>query len=110
MNKDMQRMMKQAQKMAAQMQEAQTELAQETFEGAAGGGVVKATVKGDGQILAIKIDPGVFDGAPDTDDIEMLEDAVVAAISQAMTKVAEAQEAKMGPLGGGLGGLGLPGT
>lgn len=106
MNKDMQRMMKQAQKMAAEMQEAQSELAEEEFEGAAGGGAVKATVKGDGQVLAIKIDPGFFEGMPDADDIEMLEDSVVAALSQAMTKVSEAQEARMGPLGGGLG---LPG-
>jgi DNA-binding YbaB/EbfC family protein len=110
LNKDMQRMMKQAQKMAAQMQEAQSELAEESFEGAAGGGAVKATIQGDGQIVAIKIDPGFFEGVPEADDIEMLEDSVVAALRQAMDKVAEAQESRMGPLGGGLGGLGLPGT
>lgn len=107
MSRDMQKMMRQAQKMAAQMQEAQAELAGRSFEGAAGGGAVKATVMGDGRIASIKIDPGFFEGEPDADDIEMLEDAVLAALNQAMDKVQEAQQGALGPLGGG--GLGLPG-
>jgi DNA-binding YbaB/EbfC family protein len=111
MNKDLQKMMKQAQKMATEMQKAQAELAEQSFEGAAGGGAVKATVTGDGRVVAINIDPGIFEGEPDADDIEMLEDSVVAALNQAMDKVQDAQESVMGPLGGGgLGGLGLPGT
>lgn len=105
----MQKMMKQAQKMAAQMQQAQSELAEQSFEGTAGGGAVTATVMGDGQIVSIKIDPGFFEGEPDGDDIEMLEDAVIAALNQAMGKISEAQESAMGPLGGAQGGLGLPG-
>ena len=109
--KDMQRMMKEAQKMAAEMQKAQAEIAEVEVEGSAGGGVVRATVTGDGQgVLGVVIDPEFFEGAPDADDIEILGDSVTAALNDALTKARELQEQALGPLAGGMGGLGgLPG-
>lgn len=107
--KDMQRMMKEAQKMAAQMQEAQAELAEEKFEGSAGGGAVKVVVTGDQRIVNVTIDPSLFDGEPDADDIEMLGDTVTAAVNDALGKATEAQQEALGPLAGGMGGMGLPG-
>jgi DNA-binding YbaB/EbfC family protein len=109
MNRDMQRMMKQAQKMAADMQKAQEELAEAEFKGSAGGGAVTVTATGDGQVLSVEISPSFFEGEPDADDIEMLGDAVTAAVNDALTKGREAQAEMMGPLAGGLGGMGLPG-
>jgi DNA-binding YbaB/EbfC family protein len=105
--KDMQRMMKQAQQMAAQMQEAQAALAEQEYEGSAGGGSVKAIVTGDLALVGVTIDPAVFDGEPDQDDIEMLGDTVTAAVNSAMEKAREAQAEALGPLSGGMGGLGL---
>ncbi|MBA2274480.1 MAG: YbaB/EbfC family nucleoid-associated protein [Actinobacteria bacterium] len=103
-------MMKQAQKMAAEMQKAQAEIAEVEVEGSAGGGAVRATVTGDGQVLSVVIDPAFFEGAPDADDIEILGDSVTAALNDALTKARELQEQALGPLGGGMGGLGgLPG-
>jgi DNA-binding YbaB/EbfC family protein len=108
--KDMQRMMKQAQKMAAEMQQAQAEIAERRFEGSAGGGAVKALVTGDNQVLSVTIDSGFFDGEPDADDLEMLGDTVTAAVNDALAKVQAAQQEAMGPLSGGMGGMGgLPG-
>ena len=109
MGKDMQRMMKQAQKMAADMQRAQEELAAQEVEGSAGGGAVKATVTGDQRVVRVDISPDIFDGEPDSDDLDMLGDAVTAAINDALDKVREMQADALGPLAGGMGGLGLPG-
>jgi DNA-binding YbaB/EbfC family protein len=108
--KDLQKMMKQAQKMAAEMQAAQAALAEETFESSAGGGAVKAVVSGDQRVLSVTIDPEVFDGEPDVDDLEMLGDTVTAAVNDAMGQAKAAQEEAMGPIAGMGGGLGLPGT
>lgn len=105
----MQRMMKQAQKMAAEMQKAQEALAETEVEGSAGGGAVKVKATGDQQIVSVIIDPEVFDGEPDADDIEMLADTVTAAVNDALDKARAAQEQALGPLAGGAGGLGLPG-
>ena len=107
--KDMQRMMKQAQQMAADMAKAQEEIAQQEVEGSAGGGAVKVTASGDQRILSITIDPDIFEGEPDADDIEMMGDTVTAAVNDALSKARELQEKAMGPLAGGLGGMGLPG-
>ena len=107
--KDMQRMMREAQKMATEMQKAQAELAEVEIEGSAGGGAVKAVVTGDQRVVSITIDPEVFEGAPDADDIEMLEDTITAALNDALSNARDAQEKAMGPLAGGLGGMGLPG-
>ena len=105
--KDMQRMMKQAQKMAAEMQQAQAELAEQQFEGSAGGGMVKAVVTGDLALVSVAISPDSFEGEPDADDIEMLGDTVTAAVNAAMEKAREAQAEALGPMSGGLGGMGL---
>lgn len=109
MGKDLQRMMKQAQQMATQMQKAQEELADAEFEAAAGGGAVKVVATGDQRIVRIEIDAGVFEGAPASDDIEMLADTVTAAVNAALEKARDAQAEALGPLAGGMGGLGLPG-
>lgn len=102
---NMQQLMKQAQKMQQQLVEAQAKLAETEVEGSAGGGLVSATVTGSGEVLRLKIDPK----AVDPDDVESLEDLVVAAIRDAAGKAQELQASTMGPLAGGLGGLGLPG-
>lgn len=107
--KDMQRMMKQAQQMAAEMQKAQEGLADIEVEGSAGGGAVKVRATADQQIVGIEIDPDIFEGAPDEDDIEMLSDTVTAAVNDALNKARDAQAEALGPLAGGLGGMGLPG-
>jgi DNA-binding YbaB/EbfC family protein len=109
MSKDLQRMMKEAQKMAAQMQKAQDELATQEVEGSAGGGAVTVVVTGDQRVVSITIDPGFFEGEADADDVEMLGDTVTAAVNDALDKAREAQAEALGPLAGGAGGLGLPG-
>ncbi len=93
---NMQAMMKQAQQMQQRLQE---EIAQIRVEATAGGGMV--TVKMDGQknVLAVKIDPEV------AGDVEMLQDMVLAAVNEAVKKVEQESQAKMG---GMLGGMGLP--
>jgi DNA-binding YbaB/EbfC family protein len=105
----MQQLMKQAQKMQAQLEAAQAELAQTQIEGSAGGGLVKATVTGAGELVSLVLDPK----AVDPDDVETLQDLVVAAVRDARRVAEELAEAKMGPLTSGLGGmaggLGLPG-
>lgn len=110
MNKDLQRMMREAQKMAAQVQKAQEELAEVEFEGSAGGGAVKVVATGDQRVVRVEIDPGFFDGEPDADDVEMLGDAVTAAVNAALDNARAAQQDALGPLAGGLGGMGLPGA
>jgi nucleoid-associated protein EbfC len=107
--KDLQKMMKQAQKMATDMQKAQEEIADVEVEGTAGGGAVKVIATGDMRILRVEIAGDVFDGEPDADDLEMLGDAVTAAANEAIEKARELQAEAMGPLAGGMGGLGLPG-
>ncbi len=102
---NMQQLMKQAQKMQQQLMEAQSKLAETEVTGTAGGGLVTAVVTGSGEVKTVKIDPR----AVDPDDVESLEDLVVAAIRDAAGNAAELQQTTMGPLAGGLGGLGLPG-
>jgi len=101
----MQQLMKQAQKMQAQMLAAQAELAQAQVEGTAGGGLVKVTATGAGEVLSVTIDRK----AVDPDDVESLEDLVIAAIRDAARAAAELSEQTMGPLTQGMGGLSLPG-
>jgi hypothetical protein len=103
---NMQQLMKQAQKMQRDLQAAQEQIAQQTVEGTAGGGLVKATMTGLGDLTAIEIDPR----AVDPDDIETLQDLVVAAVHDAKRVSDEFAAQTMGPLAGGMGGsLGIPG-
>lgn len=106
--KDMQRMMKEAQKMAAQVQEAQAALAEVEVEGSAGGGAVKVTATADQRVLGVTLDPELLNDVEE-DDIEMIGDTIVAAVNDALDKARAKQEEAMGPIAGGLGGLGLPG-
>jgi DNA-binding YbaB/EbfC family protein len=103
MPKDMRQLMQQAQKMQADMQRAQEELADKTYEGTAGGGVVKAIVRGSGRLEEVFLEPSILD----PDDPELVGDLVVAAINQAMDAMADDADSAMGGLAGGLdlGGL-----
>jgi DNA-binding YbaB/EbfC family protein len=100
---NMNNLMKQAQRMQRQMEESQKELAEKEFTATAGGGAVEITVSGSKEITKVHIDPD----AVDPDDVEMLEDMIVAAANEAMKKVDEETQKAMGGLTGGLGG-GLP--
>ncbi|MEO8690511.1 MAG: YbaB/EbfC family nucleoid-associated protein [Solirubrobacteraceae bacterium] len=109
---NMQQMLKQVQKMQAEMMAAQESLKDERVEGSAGGGMVKVVATGELAIESITIDPA----AVDPEDVEMLQDTVLAAVNQALTAAQELAAGKMGGVtgglggpGGGLGGLGLPG-
>ncbi len=108
--RDLQQMMKQAQKMAVEVQKAQEELAEQEFEASAGGGAVKVVVSGDQRIVSISIAPEAFESSVDADDLEMLADSVVAAVNSALDEVRAAQQDMLGPLAGGMPGLGLPGS
>lgn len=98
---DMRQIMKQAQEMQEQLAKTQEELSKREFVGSAGGGMVKATVTGGPELVSVEISPDVVD----PEDIEMLEDLVVAAVRQAMESAVEAANNELGGLAGGLGGL-----
>ena len=102
--KQLNQMMAQVQKMQADMVAAQDALAEETVEASAGGGMVTAIVSGTGDLKKISISPEVVD----PDDVEMLEDLVVAAVVEATRLAQELAQERMGGLTGGLdiGGLG----
>jgi nucleoid-associated protein EbfC len=103
---DMPQLMKQAQQIQRQLAAAQEELAATTVDGTAGGGLVRATMTGSGELTAIVIDPT----AVDPDDLETLQDLVVAAVRDGKRVADELAAKTMGPLTGGMGGsLGLPG-
>lgn len=96
---NMQQMMKQAQKMQKQLQEQQAELENREYSAKAGGGAVEVTVSGKRQVTKVTIDPE----AVDPDDVEMLQDMIMAATNEAL-RAAEDDAAKlMGGLTGGLG-------
>jgi DNA-binding YbaB/EbfC family protein len=99
---NMQQIMKQAQAMQRKLQQAQEQLAEEEVTGTAAGGMVEVTLKGNKTPVAVTIDPE----AVDPDDVEMLEDMIIAAFNEAMALVEEEQKRVMGPLTGGAGGLG----
>ena len=96
-------MMKQAQKMQQDLLKMQEEMQQKEYEATAGGGVITAVVNGSRKLLRVNIDPE----AVDPDDVEMLQDMVVAAVNEAMRKAEADQSASMSKLTGGLnlGGL-----
>jgi DNA-binding YbaB/EbfC family protein len=108
---NMNAMLKQVQKMQADMAKAQEELKSEVVESSAGGGMVTVKISGDLELREVRIDPQ----AVDPDDVELLQDMVLAAVNEAVRSAQELAATKMnaaagglaGP--GGLGGLGLPG-
>jgi len=97
--------LKQAQQMQEQMAKIQSELADKTVEGSAGGGMVTATVNGKNELVKIAIDQEVVD----PDDVEMLEDLVVAAVNQGLTKAQELASSEMSKVAGGMMGNMPPG-
>ncbi len=99
---NMNNLMKQAQKMQKQMEENQKALEEQEFTAAAGGGAVEVTVTGKREVTKVKLAEEVVD----PDDIEMLEDLIVAATNEALRKAEEAASSAMAKLTGGLGGLG----
>lgn len=98
-------MMRQVQRMQADMAKAQDELKNESVEASAGGGMVTVKVSGELEILELRIDPE----AVDPDDVELLQDMVLAATNEALRSAQQLAASKMGAVTGGLGGLGLPG-
>jgi DNA-binding YbaB/EbfC family protein len=106
MSNNINKLLKQAQCLQSQMMQAQEELTKKTFEGTAGGNMVKVTMNGGGDCTAVSINPEVVD----PDDVEMLEDLIMAAFKNAQEKVKEQSNAAMGGLTSGmdLGGLGFP--
>ena len=97
----MQQLMRQAQKMQQQMMQMQQELDAREYEGTAGGGAVACKVSGKRQLLSLTIQPD----AVDPDDVEMLQDMILAAVNDALKKGEETREAEMNKLGGGMGGM-----
>jgi nucleoid-associated protein EbfC len=97
-NPQQMKMLRQIQKMQEDMQLAQEELANARVEATVGGGVVKATVTGSGTLVAITIDPRVVD----PEDVETLEDLVLASVTEATRQARELQQEKLGAATGGL--------
>ena len=102
---NMQQLLKQAQKMQQDMLAAQEALKDEVVEASAGGGMVTVHVTGDLNVKSIKVDPE----AVDPEDVEMLQDMILAAVNEALRSAQELASSKLGGIAGGLGGLGLPG-
>ena len=97
---NMNNLMKQAQRMQRQMEEGQKELETKEFTAAAGGGAVEVTVSGKKEVVRVKLSEEVVD----PEDIEMLQDLIVAATNEALRQAEEASSALMGKMAGGLGG------
>ena len=98
---NMQQLMRQAQKMQQQMTEAQEKLDALEYEAASGGGMVQVTVTGKRELKSITIDPKVVD----PDDVEMLQDLIMAAINEALRKGEENRETTMNKMAPGMGGM-----
>jgi nucleoid-associated protein EbfC len=103
---DMQQLLAAAQQMQDQLMNAQRELADAEVEGTAGGGLVKARVNGQGDLVDLTISPAVIDAGEAAETAETVADLVLAAVRDAYRAAAELQQEKMGPLAAGLGGLG----
>ena len=99
---NMQQLMRQAQKMQQMMTDAQEKLDAAEYEATAGGGVVAVKISGKRELLSITIDPQVVD----PDDVDMLQDLVMAAVNEALRKGEETREATMNRLAPGMGGMG----
>jgi nucleoid-associated protein EbfC len=100
------KMLKQVQQMQADMMKAQEQLKDEVVEASAGGGMVTVKISGDLELREIKIDPE----AVDPEDVELLQDMVLAAVNEAIRSAQDLANRKLGGLTGGLGDLGLPGV
>jgi nucleoid-associated protein EbfC len=100
-----QKMLTQMQKMQEDMARVQAELQQESVTASAGGGAVTARVSGGLELLEVVIDPS----AVDPDDVELLQDVIVAAVNEAMRAAQQLAQDRLGSITGGLSGLGLPG-
>ena len=100
---DMKQMMRQAQKMQKELNKAQEEIATMSFEATAGGGMVTAVASGDMAITSLTIDPD----AVDPEDVEMLQDMVVAAVNEALRGVSELSNQRMSAVSGGMNIPGL---
>ena len=103
MGKGMGDFMRQAEKLQSQIQKMQDELADRTVEASSGGGMVTVVTNGKQDVVSIKIDPEVVNG----DDVEMLQDLIVAAVNEAKKRSQELMAAELGKLTGGLGVPGL---
>ena len=103
MGGNMQQLARQAQKLQQKMTELQEELEAREYEASAGGGMVSVKVNGKKELLSLSIKPE----AVDPDDVEMLEDLVMAAVNEAMREASETTEREMGKLTGGMGMPGL---
>jgi DNA-binding YbaB/EbfC family protein len=101
----MQQLLKQAQKMQQEMLAAQEALKDEVVEASSGGGMVTVRITGDLSIKSIVIDPQ----AVDPEDVELLQDMVLAAVNEGLRKAQDLASSRLGGIAGGLGGLGLPG-
>ena len=99
---NMNNLMKQAQKMQKQMEEATKELEEKEITAAAGGGAVEVTISGKREVTKVKLAEEVVD----PDDIEMLEDLIMAATNEALRQIEEASQQSMSKITGGLGGMG----
>lgn len=99
---NMNNLMKQAQRMQRQVEETTKEMEEKEYSASAGGGAVTVTVSGKKEVLSVKLAEEVVD----PDDIEMLQDLIVAATNEALRKMEEESQAAMSKLTGGLGGLG----
>lgn len=95
---NIQEMMKQAKRLQAKMESIREEAAQRTVEGSAGGGMVTVTVNGKNEVLSVRIEPEVVD----RDEVEMLQDLVVAATNQALGRAQEMMESELSKLTGGM--------
>lgn len=102
---DMQKQLKQLQQMQAEMEQTQAELAERELTTTAGGGAIEVTVNGNKEITKLVIDKDVVD----PDDVEMLQDLVMAAVNEAMRQMEELVESEMNKITGGFGGMGIPG-
>ena len=97
---NMSNLMKQAQRMQKQMEQTQAELEEKEYESSAGGGVVKVKINGQKEITSITIDQEVVD----PDDVEMLQDLIMAAVNEAIRMQADDEKEQLGKITGGMGG------
>ena len=102
---NMQKQLQQLQAMQAEMEQAQAELAEKEITTTAGGGAIEVTINGNKEITKLNIDKDVVD----PDDVEMLQDLVMAAVNEAIRQIEELSENAMNEITGGFGGLGIPG-